>query len=547
MNKSISELDAIDKVRQQDMLLISQKTGSGYVSKRIDATGFRGESAYEQWKGEQTSPIKYLNDTLLSSVRDAKDTTDANIINELHLNEIFKKWLATNNSTINQFLTQNNLTEEYQQYITANENKTFNNFITENNHTDVFNNFVTVNQTTLQQTFVNNTTMGDVYNNYYQTNVVNQFLTQNNLTQQFLTENKTFNDFITENNLTQTFNDYTTTNNITYQTIAQQVINQYQLQTIYQQWVDNRVTYLTQNVYIQAMTPKAVRPVPVPQHEEFWISLFSNDVEPSAVGSELILQQIVLPEPIELDNNGGHCSYFASTGEYLDRLPNLLMHGMFYKRDINNPDDEIEVNSPILLRIEGSSSDVRVNTISLPLLDNERLMCYPAVPLRFEWEKAPSKPVVASMTFVAKKRRRIPSDSAVIKLSGWFKITDSLKGEVLGSSFMGDVYGQRNVHGVSSFGILSDELQHSTDPTSGFFYNDYSVVATGYSGDLQNATVTIKNMSKQARTLTFTPVSWSGMGYDYKSSVDNTYFDLPSNARLENGSIIIDLSPSEDE
>ena len=450
-------------------------------------------------------------------------------------------------------MTQNNLTEEYQQYITANENKTFNNFITENNHTDVFNNFVTVNQTTLQQTFVNNTTMGDVYNNYYQTNVVNQFLTQNNLTEQYqqyvtVNQNKTFNDFITENNHTDVFNNYVTQNNITYQTIAQQVINQYQLQTTYQQWIDNRVTNLTQNIYIQLMTPKAVRPVPLPQWEDFWINLFSNSLPADATGLDLIIQQIALPDTIMFSNTDSfHLSYTLSDPlNPLTVLPYLLMHGRFAKIDITNPSGTlVPVASPIKISIGVSNGD-NVKNIRLPISGNERLLCGGYSSLRFEWESALQALAAISITLIAKKRKIIPSDSSTIKLSGWFKIKDSIKGNVLDAAPTGDLYGQRGVFGVSSFGIISDELITSTAPDSQWFYDDFSVVATGYNGDLQNATVHIKNMSKQARTLTFTPVNFAGMGYSYKSSIDNTEFNLPANARLENGSIFIDLAASED-
>ena len=601
MNKAISELDLASSVNQDDILLISQKTSNGYVSKKIDASTFKGAdglSVYEQWKAEKLSEIKYMGDTLLSVVRDEKNKTDAEIINEFNLTQVFNEWLTKNSNVINQFLTENNYYDSYQEYISNNEYMTFNDFITKNDLTDVFNNWTTVNQTTLQQNFVNSTTLMDVYNQYYQTNVINKFLAQNNLTQlyqnynifnefvtqnnltevyqQYMTvnENKTFNDFITENNhtevyqqfvtenniavnnsifnefvtnnhLSQTFNDYTTTNNITYQTVAEQVINQYELKTIYQQWVDNRATYLTQNIFIEAIQPKVPRQAPVPKFEDFWIC---GSLEPDQAGAEslvslLPVDAVILENP---KNNYIHALAFS--------LGNITLE---------QPSLSVEIKSPRMFKVKGvqlqpiQSAELKFNTHTtrnggmtaisefVGFDDDEFIMIEPFSPIDVDLSSPPPE-IGVLITLTAKKRKRIPSDSAVVKLSGWFKITDSLKGSVLIANYYGDVYGQRDVIGVDSFAILSDEMQHGTDYTSDFFYNDYSVVATGYNGQNQHATVHIKNMSDKKRRLTFTPVSWSGMGFDYKSSIDGTIFDMSMNAQIQGNNLVIDLEPNQD-
>ena len=41
-------------------------------------------------------------------------------------------------------------------------------------------------------------------------------------------------------------------------------------------------------------------------------------------------------------------------------------------------------------------------------------------------------------------------------------------------------------------------------------------------------------------------MSWVGLGYDYKSSVDNTILDLPDNCQLVGNSILVNLSPNGD-
>lgn len=60
MNKSISELDAADPIGQDDILLVSQKTAKGYISKKVLASNFKGAAgesglpAIEAFKAEQT-------------------------------------------------------------------------------------------------------------------------------------------------------------------------------------------------------------------------------------------------------------------------------------------------------------------------------------------------------------------------------------------------------------------------------------------------------------------------------------------------------------
>lgn len=602
MNKAISELDLASSVKQDDMLLISQKTSNGYVSKKVDASTFKGAdglSVYEQWKAEMLSEIKYMGDTLLSVVRDEKNKTDAEIINEFNLTQVFNEWLTKNSNVVNQFLTENNYYDSYQEYIYSNENKTFNDFITENNYTDIFNNWTTVNQTTLQQNFVNSTTLMDVYNQYYQTNVINQFLVQNNLTelyqsyntfnefvtqnnltevyQQYITvnENKTFNDFITENNhtevyqqfvtennitvnnsifnefvtnnhLSQIFNDYTTTNNITYQTVVEQVINQYELKTIYQQWVDNRATYLTQNIFVEAIQPKVPRQVPVPKFEDFWIC-GSLDFKPGVIPNIVRLlpvDAVILENP---KNNYIHAlEYSAPTPLEETSLSVVINSSRMYK--VKNTADAIPQPiefAEIKFKTHTSTGGMTAICEFVGFDDDEFIMIEPFSPIDVDLSSPPPE-IGVLITLTAKKRKRIPSDSAVVKLSGWFKITDSLKGSVLIANYYGDVYGQRDVIGVDSFAILSDEMQHGTDYTSDFFYNDYSVVATGYNGQNQHATVHIKNISDKKRRLTFTPVSWSGMGFDYKSSIDGTIFDMSMNAQIQGNNLVIDLEPNQD-
>lgn len=70
MNKSISELDAADQIGQDDILLVSQKTANGYISKKVLASNFKGAAgesglpAIEAFKAEQTQ----INANLQTSI-----------------------------------------------------------------------------------------------------------------------------------------------------------------------------------------------------------------------------------------------------------------------------------------------------------------------------------------------------------------------------------------------------------------------------------------------------------------------------------------------
>lgn len=70
MKKSISELDSADSINPDDILLISQKTDAGYISKKVMASNFKGEAgesglpAIESFKAEQTK----INANLQTSI-----------------------------------------------------------------------------------------------------------------------------------------------------------------------------------------------------------------------------------------------------------------------------------------------------------------------------------------------------------------------------------------------------------------------------------------------------------------------------------------------
>ena len=547
MNKSISELDELNNVSQHDMLLISQKTENGYVSKRVDASSFRGESAYDIWKTEQTSQVKYLMDTSLLSVQKTSGKTPSGFVKDNQLQSLLEAFSKKDTSVINKFLTVNNLTDEYSAYQNqAGKFKSFQNFLEENSLHELFSTFMKNNLDFISSAFVNSVTMADVYSDYYNTEVIKKFITESNLTQLFedyKEENsyyqnniqKLFNDFIEKNNYTNVFDTYITNNNITTENIVNNIINKYDLISNYNNWVDNRITNITVINYNEAVAPKVTKVPAIAEWEDFWICLFSNSVPKDATGFGLIINRIAIPDMVILDADDLQLSSVKIDG--LDpSLPNILMKGEF-SRFIGKDSPPSPMSTEITLNISPSSSHSKVE---LPLKQGEKILINSPQVIEFSLESAPSNDMAISLTLKARKRKLVPADSAVIKLSGQFKITDSINGSIISAEYM-DYYGARDAHMVSSLGVHNWQKLWAKDLK---VMTEIEIIATGYDQKLQGAAVYVKNNTNSPRTVRFSPVGFNGMGDGtFTSSLDNTFFDLPPNAIFDNGDIVVSLAP----
>ena len=547
MNKSISELDELNNVSQHDMLLISQKTENGYVSKRVDASSFRGESAYDIWKTEQTSQVKYLMDTSLLSAQKTSGKTPSGFVKDNQLQSLLEAFSKKDTSVINKFLTVNNLTAEYSTYQNqAGKFKSFQNFLEENSLHELFSTFMKNNLDFISSAFVNSVTMADVYSDYYNTEVIKKFITESNLTQLFedyKEENsyyqnniqKLFNDFIEKNNYTNVFDTYITNNNITTENIVNNIINKYDLISNYNNWVDNRITNITVINYNEAVAPKVTKVPAIAEWEDFWICLFSNSVPKDATGLGLIINRIAIPDMVILDADDLQLSSVKIDG--LDpSLPNILMKGYFFKF-INKDSPPSPMSTEITLNISPSSS---YSKVELPLKQGEKILINSPQVIEFSLESAPSNDMAISLTLKARKRKLVPADSAVIKLSGQFKITDSINGSIISAEYM-DYYGARDAHMVSSLGVHNWQKLWAKDLK---VMTEIEIIATGYDQKLQGAAVYVKNNTNSPRTVRFSPVGFNGMGDGtFTSSLDNTFFDLPPNAIFDNGDIVVSLAP----
>ena len=547
MNKSISELDEINNVSQHDMLLISQKTENGYVSKRVDASGFRGESAYDIWKTEQTSQVKYLMGASLLSAQKTSGKTPSDFVKDSQLQSLLEAFSKKDTSVINKFLTVNNLTAEYSAYQNqVGGFKSFQDFLEKNSLHELFSTFIKNNLDFISNEFVNNITMGDVYNDYYNTEVINKFITENKLTQlfeEYKEENsyyqsniqKLFNDFIEKNNYTNVFDTYITNNNITTENIVNNIINKYDLISNYNNWVDNRITNITVVNYNEAVAPKVTKVPAIAEWEDFWICLFSNSVPKDATGLGLIINRIAIPDMVILDADDLQLSSVKWEGLGASP-PNILMKGDFFKF-IGKDSPPFPMSSEIPLNISTSSS---YSKVELPLKQGEKILIESPQVIEFSLESAPSNDMAISLTLKARKRKLVPSDSAVIKLSGQFKITDSINGSLISAAYM-DYYGARDAHMVSSLGVHNWQKLWAKDLK---VMTEIEIIATGYDQKLQGATVYVKNNTNSPRSVRFSPVGFNGMGDGtFTSSLDNTFFDLPPNAIFDNGDIVVSLAP----
>ena len=547
MNKSISELDELNNVSKHDMLLISQKTENGYVSKRVDASGFRGESAYDIWKTEQTSQVKYLMDTSLLSAQKTSGKTPSDFVKDSQLQSLLEAFSKKDTSVINKFLTVNNLTAEYSTYQKqADMFNSFQNFLEKNSLHELFSTFMKNNLDFISSEFVNSLTMGDVYNDYYNTEVINKFITENKLTQlfdEYKEENfyhesniqKLFNDFIEKNNYTNIFDTYITNNNITTENIVNNIINKYDLVSNYNNWVDNRITDITAVNYNESVAPKVTKVPAIAEWEDFWICLFSNSVPKDATDLGLIINRIAIPDMVILDADDLQLSSVKFDG-LGDSPPNILMKGNF-SRFIGKDSPPFPMPLEIPLNISTSSD---YSKVELPLEQGEKILINSPQVIEFSLESAPSTDIAISLTLKARKRKLVPADSAVIKLSGQFKITDSINGSLISAAYM-DYYGARDAHMVSSLGVHNWQKLWANDLK---VMTEIEIIATGYDQRLQGATVYVKNNTNSPRTVRFSPVGFNGMGDGtFTSSLDNTVFDLPPNAIFDNGDIVVSLAP----
>src|SRR5690606_11613241 len=186
----------------------------------------------------------------------------------------------------------------------------------------------------------------------------------------------------------------------------------------------------------------------------------------------------------------------------------------FYIKDVGHYTEE---GTPYADPIELVSDGGDFNPFSM-LSAGQRLYAKAGSTLGFMWSEKPTSETAATVTLVAKKRVESESDTAIVKLSGWFQIHDSINGWVRDSMLGGDPDSLRVVLNLNQFAFFSDDYKFEDTFLSNFFYDDFSATASGFDPvRYQHGTATIKNMSNVARQLTLVPYN-SGLGFI--SSID---------------------------
>ena len=253
--------------------------------------------------------------------------------------------------------------------------------------------------------------------------------------------------------------------------------------------------------------------------------------------TELLINSIILPQDIFFEQGQTH--YMHSTAE---DTPAIIMRSSdgFYIRDTASYNSGGEyTEEPVVCNIDSDGNFVPFNILE----GGQRLYVLKGSRLTFEWETKPSVEVVKTMTLVAKKKVEADSDTAVVRLSGYFLVHDSIKGWVRNSLLAGDEDSLRMILSLSQFALYSDGTRFEDAFLSNFFYDDFSAVATGYDPVFyQHGTLTIKNMSAFPRVVTLVPYNLGVIS----SSIDEDLTNLPDNVEVRNGSLILTLAANQD-
>ncbi|WP_026470380.1 hypothetical protein [Alkanindiges illinoisensis] len=492
-NQSISQRPEATTLKDNDLIPISQKQPNGsYLTCKVTADKLKGASSYQQWFNQNTSENTYLT---MQSIQQIQQVSNYNSISSFiaatNLNSTYNNWAQNNLEVQLGYLTDSDLLEQFNTFLQADSSRTFNDFLVNQNLSASFNSWLTANQSDLFASFAQNTEALAAYTSYLQTHA---------------------------------------------QATIQQFLSNIGAQDGFNNWLEARVDKLTEDAFNRMMEGKTSKPVPASKFEKFWISL-CGIYQPSSppAPSDLLVNAIALPTDIFFDRNEKH-----QVSPIDENIPNFMLTSStgFWIRDAGHyTEDGIHTEEPIELTVTPNGDFAPFNWLDA----GQRLYVKAGSTLEVGWADTPAAMALKTVTLVAKKKVEVESDTAVVKLSGWFKIYDSVKGWVLMSTASGALPAILSLGDVAFF---SDKFLFQDSMLSNFFYNDFSAVATDYDPIFyQHGTVTIKNMSGIDRVLTLVPYN---QGTTYISSVDENPNDLPSNIQINGGVIAINLTANQD-
>lgn len=452
-----------------------------------------GESAYTQWITYNTTENTYLELTDIYQLFQSSNYTTINeFITAINLTNVYNSWVTNNYEVENKYITENNLTEIYNTYIEDNSSTVFNDFLVSQNLTSNFNTWLTTHKTELTTLFLKTTLASAAYNSY----IINH-------------PNVTPREFLAAIGAEDGFNA----------------------------WLEDRVSKLTEEAFNRMQTGKSGKTPVTSKFEKFWISMCGAYV-PVPEGYEapesqldLVVNMITLPTDIFFEQH--QTQHISVLSEQAFPIVMACDQGFYIKDAGHYSEEGTPYTDPIEL-VSDDSGDF--NPFSM-LSAGQRLYAKAGSTLGFTWSEKPTAEILTTVTLVAKKRVEADLDTATIKLSGWFKVHDSING------WIGDSKGLQYIVNLRQLELYSDSYRFIEDIIPSFFYDAFYISASGYNGNFQHGTVTVKNMSPFARQLTLVP---NNSAPHYVSSIDELSNDLPPNVEMRNGAIILNLAANQD-
>lgn len=317
---------------------------------------------------------------------------------------------------------------------------------------------------------------------------------------------------------------------------SQDFIDEFDLEQKFYDWLQPRIAKLTIDAYTESLKGKNGKSPSLGSFEQFWISICARyvpdppDSQSTPSSNDLLIQKIILPTEIFFEQQQIH----RVDSDPSDSPTITMTSSLGFETRLDGHYNELGSisNEPITFTANANNELM----IEMPALS--RLYVPLGSVLSFNWAQQPNEESVKTLTLSAKKKREFSTDTAVVKLSGYFKFTDSNFGKVTDSD------GSPLLLNTSQLPFFSDEFYFEEAILTKDFYTAYSISSSG--GDPvfhTNATVTIVNQSNVERTLTITPAVGEVAG-GIGGRVENQQ-NLPSNAYMSNGNLIITLAANQ--
>lgn len=487
-NEPISRRPPTDTIADNDLFLISQRQPNGtYVSKNAPGS-LIGKSAYTVWVEYNTTEIQYLT------------TNTAEYI-----------FQTSNINNIQTFITQNNLTENYNTWVL---NKTYNNY--QNLYSYIYSNPTYIQQ--YEEYVVN-------HNNETVINNMINFIEEINQKTEYITyvDNKNINvtqeTYLTEIHGDTVYYSYITTHPGVE---IEQYLTSLGLQNDFNLWVTKQLELLDNNKFVEELKGSNGVGSVANKYEDLYISasgVYVPEDPPLPNIATFRFGFLAVPQRLFIKMDQNHQMYAEdettvvkvignferlSAGGIKTPLENFEM-SLSGGRITYNPsfaiDDTLIIDANILVKLEYSQTDMtKENTVSI--------------------------------TLVAQKIRSFTSTVSGLKLQGLWKIHDSILG------YYKEWYETEPSY-IDHFEVAFNSDYNSNNP-----FGKAYLVSSQY--NQQGSILSISNMSNTRRVLTLTPYPGDANPFS-KGELLSDPLKLPANVILrQDGSLEMTLTAWED-